>query len=79
MHGLVLRGTKALVNTCVKDGDSSIQENEVGGTSSSYWKNVVAPQRLLVVSSEAIGGPATVIVLANISLGIIIDADPTGW
>ncbi|KAL7531824.1 hypothetical protein ACHAXR_004257 [Thalassiosira sp. AJA248-18] len=52
VHGAVLWGTKKLVDTCIKD-------------SGSVWKNVVAPQRLLVGSSAAIGGPATAAALAK--------------
>jgi len=56
VHGGVLWGVKKLVDTLTKDGENGEK---------SFWKNVVAPQRLLVASSAAIGGPATSAALAK--------------
>ena len=58
VHGAVLWGTKKLVDAFVKDDNGD-------GNSKSVWKNIVAPQRLLVGSSAAIGGPATAAALAK--------------
>eukprot|EP00986_Skeletonema_menzelii_P003759 scaffold1202_cov149-Skeletonema_menzelii.AAC.4 len=52
IHGLILWSLKKLVEVTKMD-------------KSKYWKNVVAPQRLLTASSAAIGGPATAAALAQ--------------
>lgn len=53
IHGATLWSFKRLVK--LTKVDKSIK----------YWKNVVAPQRLLIASSAAIGGPATAAALAQ--------------
>jgi len=57
IHGVVLWGTKKLVGARTKESADLGEGN--------FWKNVVAPQRLLVASSAAIGGPATAAALAK--------------
>lgn len=59
VHGSVLYAIKKLVDAwcCTTDGDKNHKN--------TFWRNVVAPQRLLVGSSAAIGGPATAAALAK--------------
>ena len=57
VHGAVLYGTTKIVNiSCADDNNGKDQK---------FWSNMVAPQRLLVGSSCAIGGPATAAALAK--------------
>lgn len=62
VHGAVLWGSKKLVEHCSQGeiGVGDADENKKG-----IWKRIVAPQRLLVASSAAIGGPATAAALAK--------------
>lgn len=53
VHGCVLWGAKRLVT------------HFNSGRRESYWTKMVEPQRLLVASSAAIGGPATAVALAK--------------
>ena len=55
-------GTAAATTT---DTDTNVNTTTNNRTRTSYWKNVVSPQRLLVGSSAAIGGPATAAALAK--------------
>ena len=53
----MLYGTTKIVNiSCADDNNGKDQK---------FWSNMVAPQRLLVGSSCAIGGPATAAALAK--------------
>jgi hypothetical protein len=75
IHGCVLLGTGWLI-TCAataalssgrkdsedNDGDD---DNDDDRRRKRFWEKVVAPQRLLVASSLAIGGPATAMALAK--------------
>ena len=45
--------------------DNNDNDDYVDGRKHRFWKKVVAPQRLLVASSAAIGGPATAAALAK--------------
>ena len=68
VHGFVLWSTKKIVNTyCRNAATTDTDDNTTTNnrTRTSYWKNVVSPQRLLVGSSAAIGGPATAAALAK--------------
>jgi len=57
VHGAMLYGTKKIVNILCGD--------DKNGKNQRFWSNMVAPQRLLVGSSCAIGGPATAAALAK--------------
>ena len=75
VHGCVLLGTRwfltrsSAIDTSSMDGKDSEDNNDnddyVDGRKHRFWKKVVAPQRLLVASSAAIGGPATAAALAK--------------
>ena len=60
-HGIVLWGSRKLImqaaSTVKNDADEMLN--------STFWRMAVAPQRLLVASSAAIGGPATAAALAK--------------
>ena len=60
IHGCVLWGAKRLVTYWTKDSNSFNS-----GIRKSFWTKMVEPQRLLVASSAAIGGPATAVALAK--------------
>ena len=60
IHGCVLWGAKRLVTYWTKDSNSFNS-----GIRKSFWTKMVEPQRLLVASSAAIGGPATAAALAK--------------
>ena len=57
VHGAMLYGTKKIVNILCGDDNN--------GKDQRFWSSMVAPQRLLVGSSCAIGGPATAAALAK--------------
>ncbi|KAL3760055.1 hypothetical protein ACHAWU_006603 [Discostella pseudostelligera] len=61
VHGMVLWGCRKLIMTAT----STIKDDEKNHDHSKFWKMAVAPQRLLVASSAAIGGPATAAALAK--------------
>lgn len=77
VHGCVLLGTRWLITRSAAtaatsmDGKHSAKDNndnddhDDGRRKHRFWKKVVAPQRLLVASSAAIGGPATAAALAK--------------
>jgi len=58
---MVLWGCRKLIMTAT----STIKDDEKNHDHSKFWKMAVAPQRLLVASSAAIGGPATAAALAK--------------
>jgi uncharacterized membrane protein len=60
VHGMVLWGCRKLIMTAA----STINDDEKDGDKKFLWM-AVAPQRLLVASSAAIGGPATAAALAK--------------
>jgi uncharacterized membrane protein len=60
IHGCVLWGAKRLVTYWTKDLNSFNS-----GIRKGFWTKMVEPQRLLVASSAAIGGPATAVALAK--------------
>ena len=64
VHGCVLLGARWLV-TRSAPADSNDNDDYDDGRRSRLWRKVVAPQRLLVASSAAIGGPATAAALAK--------------
>ncbi len=62
IHGIVLWGSRKLimaVTYAAKDSDAENNDDK------KFWRMAVAPQRLLVASSAAIGGPATAAALAK--------------
>jgi hypothetical protein len=71
VHGCVLLGTRRLITRATSasamEGKIHSEDNDADddGRRISFWKKVVAPQRLLVSSSAAIGGPATAAALAK--------------
>ena len=60
IHGCVLWGAKRLVTYWTKESNSFNS-----GIRKGFWTKMVEPQRLLVASSAAIGGPATAVALAK--------------
>ena len=71
VHGCVLFGTRRLIARVIRsssmggnDPMNNDNDNDNDG-GNDFWEKVAAPQRLLVASSAAIGGPATAAALAK--------------
>jgi hypothetical protein len=63
VHGIILWGSRKLIG--VLAADNGEKNDEYNHNKKLFWRMAVAPQRLLVASSAAIGGPATAAALAK--------------
>jgi hypothetical protein len=69
VHGCVLLGTRWLISHVIASSSMGVKDSTDSDSCNDrrkdFWKKVAAPQRLLVASSAAIGGPATAAALAK--------------
>jgi hypothetical protein len=69
VHGIVLWGSRKLIGVLAAaspaKADNGEKNDEYNHNKKLFWRMAVAPQRLLVASSAAIGGPATAAALAK--------------
>lgn len=70
VHGIVLWGSRKLIGvlaaaSATKADNGVKNDDDINHNKKLFWRMAVAPQRLLVASSAAIGGPATAAALAK--------------